>query len=153
MPGRDQTTRRGNQAKVLTTLLWGPQELISFTVSRLQIHNCATLTQQELSRWVLESILQTMISGPPYLHSSTSGSVWNKSMKGLSDRCPAGTEDVISQSVVSVAWKPNQSLQSPEHFYSQKRVGGSKRLKSRRKRTGMSSVGHDRPLSLQLYFN
>lgn len=138
MPGRErtQTTRRGNQTKVLTTLLWGFQELISFTVSHLQTHNYAVLTLQQLSR-VLESFLQTTMPGSPHLHSSTSGSVWNKSKKGLSDRCPAGTEGDwhLSKRGVSGLDAKTESAE-PRTFLQleEKKVRGSRRSKSRRRK-------------------
>lgn len=121
MSERNQTTRRRNQTKVLTTLLWRLQELISFTVSHLQTHKCAGLTPQQLSR-VLQSFLQTVTPGPqdaytaPLLEVSEI-KVWMDFLKGV--LLVLKVMDV-SQSVVSVPWKPNHSLQSPEHFYSQR---------------------------------
>lgn len=40
----------------------------------------------------------------------------------------------VCQSVVSVAWKPNQSLQNPEQFYSQREKSqGLQEIKNQRK--------------------
>lgn len=128
---RDQTRRRGNQTKVLTALLWGLQELISFAVSHLQTHNYAALTLQQLSR-VLFSDSDTRISPLTLLH------FWKSEIKAWKDFLTgvllALMMTDIPRSVVTVAWKPNQSLHNPEQFYSQRgKRWGLQEIKKQRK--------------------